>query len=224
MKKLTVLFLLGMFASRGFAQSQYSITPEIGYNKTSFFNTAQKTQIVTAPLYGIELGGLVTKSGKKGFFVQSGLFFEQKGSYQGRGYQAIYGSNSNIKISYLQIPLNVGFHKQLKNKDWGILASVGVYAAYGISGSEKGSSLGINGTSSIDRNVTFVSSVSIPNSNTTYIKPLDFGYQAAVGASYKNLIAKIGYSRGFNSVSPDGSTSYKNDVWTFSLGYKINLL
>jgi hypothetical protein len=224
MKKLTVLFLLGMFVSCGFAQSKYSITPEIGYNKTSFYNTAQTTEIVTAPLYGIELGGLVTKSGKKGLFIESGLFFEQKGSYQGRGYQALYGTNSNIKISYLQVPLNVGLHKNLKNKDWGILASVGVYGAYGISGSENGTSLGISGTSNINRNVTFVSSVTAPNSNTTYIKPLDFGYQAAVGASYKNLIAKIGYSRGFNSVSPDGSTSYKNDVWTFSLGYKINLL
>ncbi len=215
MRKAIVLFLFSIPVSRSFAQ--LTITPELGYNKTDFFTTAPSNQIVTTPLNGFQAGALITRKWKL-FFLQSGLEFAQKGSYQGRGFQAPYGSNTNIKLSYLQAPLNVGAHIKIY-KGLQAIASAGVYLAYGLSGTEKGTSQDINGSSTIDRQITFSSSVTTADNTKTFIKPFDSGYNFSAGLSYANVELKTVYSKSSGTVSPIGSSNYRNEVWNFSVGY-----
>jgi hypothetical protein len=205
----------------GFAQ--ITITPEIGVNNSIFNNTADPSQITTSAIKGSQVGALITDTWKKWFFLQSGLTYEQKGSYQGRGYQALYGSNSNIKLNYLQVPLNAGiaytFYKGI-----GFIASAGFYAAYGISGTDKGSLQDISGSGNFDRNVNFVNSNTVADFNKTYIKRFDVGYNVAGGLTYKSVQLKTTYSKGSGNVFAVGSTLYRNEVWNFSLGYSIKLI
>ena len=219
-KKLLILILFVTALQRGF--SQLTITPEIGYNKTMFNTTAPGTQIVTSPLNRFQIGGLITQSWAKYLFIQSGLEFSQKGSYEGRGYQALYGSNSDIKLSYLQVPLNVGGYIKLYH-GINLVVSGGVYAAYGISGTEKGSTLDISGTGTINRNITFATNPPAADNSKTYIKPFDAGYNVSGGLSWQNFILKTTYSKGFGNVSPVSTTVYKNEIWNFTLGYAIKI-
>jgi hypothetical protein len=216
MKKLIVMILFAIPMSRGFAQ--LTLTPEIGYNKMIFNNNASGTQIVTSPLSGFQIGGLVTKFWAKHLFIQSGLQFAQKGSYDGMGYQALYGSNSNVRVSYLQVPLNVGASIKLP-KGFGLVIAGGLYAAYGLGGTEKGTAVNINGsTNTIDRKISFASNPTADNSKT-YVKPFDFGYNLSGGFTWHDFVLKTTYSLGFKSLYPlASSTVYKNEIWNFSVG------
>lgn len=220
MKKIIVMLLFAIPFSKGFAQ--LTITPEIGYNKMMFNKTVPGTQIVTSPLDGFQIGGVITQMWSKHLFIQSGLQFAQKGSYEGRGYQALYGSNTNVKISYLQAPLNVGARIPLY-KGIQLVLSGGVYAAYGISGTEKGSSLDISGTSTVDRKISFATNPPVSDNSKTYIKPFDAGYNLSGGFSWKKFEVKTTYSKGFGNVYPNSTTVYKNEIWNFSVGYTFQI-
>ena len=221
MRKLIICSFVLLSWNCGFAQ--ITITPEIGLNKSIFNTTADPTQIVTSTIKGSQVGALITDTWKKWFFIQSGLSYEQKGSYQGRGYQALYGSNSNIKLNYLQVPLNAGVAFTVY-KGIGLMAAGGFYAAYGIGGTDKGSLQDISGSGNFDRNVSFVNTSAVPDFNKTYIKRFDVGYNVAGGLTFKNILLKTTYSKGSGNVFAVGSTLYRNEVWNFSLGYSIKLI
>ena len=104
------------------------------------------------------------------------------------------------------------------------MASAGFYAAYGVGGTDKGSTLDISGSGNFDRNVSFVSSISAADFNKTYIKHFDVGYNVAGGLTYKSVQLKTTYSKGSGNVFAVGSTLYRNEVWNFSLGYSIKLI
>lgn len=208
--------MLMLAANHSFAQ--LTITPELGYNRSVFFTTAPANQISTSSLDGFQAGALITKTWKGLYFIQTGLQFAQKGSYQGRGTQATYGSNTNIKLNYLQAPVNVGVHLKLW-KDFGANVSAGLYGAYGISGTDKGTSMDINGAGTVNRKISFDETVAAPDNSRTYIKTLDGGYDLSAGLFYKNIEFKTVYSKSSGNISPVGSTSYKNEVWNFSVGY-----
>jgi hypothetical protein len=223
----TVIFLAFIFLACKLP-AQWFVTPEAGYNRSIFYTDAPTTQIVTSSISGFQAGALVTKKWEKTkswldyLFVQSGLEFAQKGSYQGRGYQSVYGSNSNIKLAYIQAPLNVGVNVKIYH-DLGVMASAGLYLAYGVSGTDKGTTQDISGSSNIDRNITFTSTGIKGDNSKTYIKPWDNGYNLAAGFTYKNLLLKTTFSLGTGNISPVSDTRYQNEVWNFSLGYTIRV-
>ncbi len=220
MKKAIFIVLLVIAANTGFAQ--ITITPEFGYNKSTFFTTAPSSQTSTSPLNGYQFGALVTKTWKGLYFLQTGLQFAQKGSYQGRGSQTPYGSNTDVKLNYLQAPINAGLHIKVY-KEFGVNVSAGLYGAYGLSGTDKGTSLDIYGPGSINRKVSFSQTVATADNSKTYIKRFDGGYNLSAGFFYKDIEVKTVYSKSNGNISPVGTSNYKNEVWNVSVGYSFKL-
>jgi len=221
MKKYSIVILCLILVNTCF--SQLTLIPEIGYNQSVFYTNAPSTQVVTSSINGFQAGVLVNRTLGKYFFLQTGLEYAQKGSYQGRGSQALYGSDVTDKLTYLQAPLNLGVNYSV-TKDLSVFASGGVYLALGLSGTRKGSTQNINGTTTADdTKVDFTNDNSGNTNGVTYIKPVDLGYDFSGGVSFKNVLVKTVFSQGFKSASPVGATLYKNQVLNFSLGYTIHL-
>lgn len=226
MRKAIFLSACILFVCAGHAQLW--ITPEAGINRSVFRTDASTNELLTSAINGVQGGVLVTKnwSGTKSIldylFVQTGLEFAQKGSYRARGYQSQYGSNTTTKLMYLQAPFNAGVNVKVY-RDFGVIASAGLYIAYGISGTDKGSLQDISGTSTVNRKVTFTNNAS-NDINKTSIRPFDNGYNLSAGITYKSVMLKANYSLGTGNVSPTSSSiRYQNEVLNVSLGYTIRL-
>ncbi len=226
MKKATISILCVLFACSSFAQ--LSITPQVGYNSSTFYTTASTEQVITSSLSGFQAGALITKSWMNTktwldyLFLQTGLEFAQKGSFQGRGTQSVFGANSNIKLSYLEAPLSLGVKVKV-DKDWSVFVSGGLYLAYGVSGSDVGTSQNLSGPGTINRSVTFTNDPPPSDDTHTYIKRFDAGSNYSAGIMFKNIEVKTVYGRSYKTISPIGTTVYKNDVWDFSIGYSFKI-
>ncbi|MFL9481328.1 porin family protein [Chitinophagaceae bacterium LWZ2-11] len=215
MKKLFTLVCC-FIAIGSFAQLRVGI--QAGYNSSKFnVPGVDENQLVTSSVNGISAGILGDYQINKLFFAQAGLQIATKGSYVGRGQFALYGSNSTVKLTYLQLPVNVGVKIKVHN-NLNAFAGVGLYAAYGLTGTQKGTGLDINGSTVIDAKVKFSTDVPSVSDNTTlYIKPFDFGYNATAGLEWKLLQLSANFSRGFQSAYAEGTTKYENQTFNVSL-------
>ena len=93
----------------------------------------------------------------------------------------------------------------------------------GISGTEKGTGIDLNGTSAINKTVDFTNNPPSLDNTKTYIKPFDLGYAFSVGGTYEKFQLRITDSRSFGNISPASSTINKNQVINISLGYQLSL-
>jgi len=198
------------------------VTPELGYNQSTFFTTNDANQNTIATINNFQVGALISKPVLSVLFLQSGLEYAQKGAFIGRGPQFIYGSNTNLKINYLQVPLQLGSNIDI-DKKWKINLAAGIYGALGISGTEKGSGIDLTGTTVINKQVDFTTNPPILDNTKTYIKPIDLGYAFSLGFSYEKIKFTVTDTRSFGNISPASSTINKNQVINISLGYQLSL-
>ncbi|MDE3235315.1 MAG: PorT family protein [Bacteroidota bacterium] len=212
MKKIAVI-LLGFISVKSFGQGKLGI--EAGFNSAQF-STSNNSNVSFSAVSSFNIGLLDQERINKTFFWQTGLFFSGKGTKQDRAEFVQYGRTSTMKLDYLQIPLNLGFdfnlHKGLKG-----MLGTGLYAAYGIHGTEKGYDVGISGTQNVDNTVKF-SNTESGSSSETHIKPFDAGYNVLAGLEWKSFELTANYSMGLANIDP-GPTVYKNKVTSIGITY-----
>ena len=220
MKKIIIclFFMVAFYKS----QAQIIVTPELGYNQSTFFTTNDANQNTIATINNFQLGALISKPILGALLLQSGLEYAQKGAYIGRGPQYVYGSNTTLNLNYLQVPLQLGSIIKI-DKKWAINLSAGFYGGMGISGTEKGTGIDLNGTSAINKTVDFTNNPPSLDNTKTYIKPFDLGYAFSVGGTYEKFQLRITDSRSFGNISPASSTINKNQVINIYLGYQLSL-
>ena len=152
------------------------------------------------------------------FYFQPGLLFSTKGS------KTTYNSiTSNLKLSYLELPLNLVYKSRLGSGS--LLLGFGPYVGYGIKGNTTTeSSLG-----KVKNDVKFKSKVASSDPlTTTYIKPLDVGGNIFAGYEMSGgLFIQLNTQLGLVNIQPEyaaiatNKSSLKNVGFGLSVGYSF---
>lgn len=182
------------------ANAQFrSINPEVGLN---FAHVAGKD---TKSMTGIKAGASATIDlGSKGFYIEPGLFYTQKGTKVKSG--NVIASKANF--NYLELPVNIGYRYDM-GRSGSVFAFAGPYAAMALSG--------------------HITDYTGPVGTDGNLKPGDnflrMDYGANFGLGYVSpwgVYIRGQYSMGIGG-SPHASTGGANRVLSVSLGYTINL-
>ena len=155
-------------------------------------------------------------------YFQPGLLYSIKGA-KTKGVFFGQTINREIKISYLELPLNL-VYKPLLGKGH-LLLGFGPYVALGINGKVTYEGGGINQSSDIKFENTV--SPSDPD-NVFYLRPLDAGANFLVGYEFSNKLSfQLNTQLGLTKINPEyegvsnDETSAKNTGFGFSLGYRF---
>ena len=218
MRRILVLCLI-LLSLNAFSQ-KFNAGIEVGLNNSILNNQTGTQYIGIISTNSFQLGGIAEYELGSGFYGQSGLLFSQKGCDKYPTNQNL-GSSSTLKLSYLELPLNLEYKINLTKNFKGIIGA-GFYIARGISGSESG----IDNSTGIT--VPFNLPVHFTTDNTTNtaiesINPYDFGYNLLLGVQYKNFQIKANMNNGFSKVLMQGGTRYQNQVLNVSAGYLFKI-
>lgn len=158
---------------------------------------------------GVNIGVTADIAVAPNFFLLSGLEFTTKGTK---------GDGVTLNLSYLQIPLHVGYKLDV-NEATKLVFGLGPYIAYGVDGSWKyqGVSLDTFGDDAILK-----------------MKRFDFGLGLSAGVEFGKLVANIGYDFGLANICDfgdgiviDGFGELNRDLKTknantyLTIGYKF---
>ncbi|MBP6386106.1 MAG: PorT family protein [Pseudarcicella sp.] len=174
------------------SQAQFRIGAKAGANFTNITEGPTSGTLETFDnKLGVRLGLVVEKSLSSNFALQSGLLYNQQGTYK----KAI---NEYIILNYVELPLLFMFKPFSK-----FSVGAGPYLAYGISEVSK------NGTV-----------VTTKNDFGDSFEPelFDYGFQALVGYEVvNNLVLGASYSMGLQNISQDKTFSRKLSGFGVSL-------
>lgn len=156
------------------------------------------------------------------FYFQPGLLYTIKGA---KSKDVILGEtiNGEIKISYLELPLNL-VYKPLLGKGH-LLLGFGPYVALGINGKATYKGGGISQSSDIKFQNTV--NPSDPD-NVFYLRPIDAGANFLVGYEFSSKLSfQLNTQLGLTKINPEyegasnDKTSAKNTGFGLSLGFRF---
>jgi hypothetical protein len=205
---------------------QLKLGIEGGYNISQFSQKGSNQQYYDlSNINGFNVGIVAEEKLRKHFFLQTGLSFTEKGSEKITTSYANSGASTTIKLNYLELPLNLVYKLKLNHSVTALLGA-GFYGAMGISGTEKGANTikdpntgTIVPVSEINNKVKFSNNTTQVDNNITYVEPIDMGYNVLAGLEWKNFQFKASLNNGFTSIYPTGSTTFHNNVYSFSIAY-----
>jgi len=148
------------------------------------------------------------------FFIQPGVMFAGKGT-------EFKGSNNNLSLSYIEVPVNFLFKPVVGTGK--LLLGVGPYIGFGIAGKSEPE----NGSSS---SVTFKNSITVAEaiSGAPFYKKMDAGANLLFGYEMiNNLSVQLNAQLGLAKINPDieglsnNKTMYRNTGFGLSIGYRF---
>lgn len=234
---LSLFLLFTVFVASAQAQTTFGVKG--GLNIVSATNA-------TSSITGFSAGAFANVGIGKSVWFQPGLYYSGKG-YQLHEYNlynagidfglVASGINTNklkneekTTINYLQIPLNIVYHKSVKLGSFFIGA--GPFASIALNGRYKGYaeySMVTNQNEVIYRN-NFDRKIIIgkePQQMEDYtqfsdIKRMDFGVTALTGFTFTNgLLLSINYDLGLTNIRADNYDNIKTRVLGISVGYNF---
>lgn len=147
------------------------------------------------------------------FSIQPALNFVQKG-YKYKETDVNYIYSEEVRINYMELPVNVLFRPKMKGPQFFIGA--GPSLAFALSGKEKENDNGV-----IDEyDLSFGS-----NENDDDLKAVDFGFNFLTGIELVNgLNFSVNYNLGLTNLIPGSGTdgSVKNNYAGFKIGYTFS--
>ena len=197
MKKFLLLFVLGL--SLGALQAQsYGIKG--GLNLANVYSeSALGTQASTDNLLSFHVGVTAEMELSAPFYLNSGLFFSQKGYNQ-----EILTIQLTQKVNYIQLPLNFMFKYDFNEVQF--FAEAGPYAAFAISGKT------ISGSTTTE--VDF-------GPDAGQRDRFDAGLGFGGGVNVMGLQIGANYSAGLLNLSNTDDTKFTNNVLQISVAYLI---
>jgi hypothetical protein len=156
------------------------------------------------------------------FYFQPGLLYSLKGA---KSEDDILGQsfNTTLKISYLEIPLNLIYKPLLGTGH--LLLGFGPYVAFGVGGEATYD----GGGSSLTEKVKFKKTVASSDPNdVVYIRPMDAGANLLAGYEFSNRFSfQLNTQLGLVKINPEyegvsnDEASAKNTGFGISLGYRF---
>lgn len=131
--------------------------------------------------------------------------------------EAVITGYERIKVSYLEMPLNLALGLKIGNFKFQVFA--GPYLAYAIAGKHKWdyeeNKDGVRTDIKDENKLTFKNEVPEDDLENiaTYQRPFDIGMNFGVGYKVNSVLINLGYAMGFPNLQPEvqGQDSYASD-------------
>lgn len=195
MKKVLLTIACAIIAISASAQLKVEAGVNIGgFSKMSGFNSAPGFFI--NGLYDIPVGS----SSSEAFYIETGLGFLMNNVKD-------QDNGSGVKTSWLKVPVLFGSDHQIGNGN--IIAALGVYYAYGLSGKIDNSGIALD----IMHNSTEAVNV---------FKQHDFGVECKAGYAFgMGLGVFIDYQLGLANIAAQPHSDAKSDIFALGLNFKF---
>ena len=196
-------------------------------SSSSFFSTEKATQPITfgarAGVNFASLGGDTEElDGRtafnvgvsvdipilESFYVQSGLYYTQKGAKREESDYDEY-EKTTISPSYLEIPILASYRYNFSENSQ-LQFNVGPYLAYGVGGKVKEES-------GNERNERVQKADYFGN----LAKRFDLGWQVGLGYTYKHIYAGFAYESSLTDISDIDGVTLRNNNFMIQLGYNF---
>ena len=217
------LLIVGSTAS---AQTTTTFGVKAGLNFASATNT---TSAITSFLAGAFANVGLSKS----LWLQPGLYYSGKGykNYENVTYEVgRFLRDEKCTLSYLQLPLNLVYHRGIKQGSF--FVGAGPFAAVALNGRLKGY---IEQPISNDASITMIRtdynlkieigkdhSGRMDDYNASGIKRMDFGATALAGFAFNNgLLFNMNYDLGLTNIRSGNYGTIKTRTIGFSLGFNF---
>lgn len=189
-------FAKGQSARFGFDAGLLSSTAKITEDGTT---SSSKSRI------GFNIGVVTDIMMDKNWSFQPGLSFLQKG-----GKDSQDGTDADLSLNYLELPLNIVFHAD--RKKGGFTAGAGPCLSYALSGKAK----------ITDNGVTISQTLHFGNSSSDDLKPFEFGGNVLAGYEFANgLFLTANYNFAFSNIATDSQSKFKNNYFGIRIGFVI---
>lgn len=163
----------------------------------------------------------IERSIKKSYKVFTGLTYHVARAHISR---TTFSSvdERDVSLDYLMVP--VGISRKLFSSKAGIgWCSLAGYAAYAISGYEKGLFTFSGNNPSVVHNKIYIQSNNADRISPTVVVPFDFGLNAEVGFDCNRIRICAKYLRGFKGVMANPGfydSKYFNQIFTLSVNFQ----
>ncbi len=198
MKKI-YLFLVLVFLGLTVHAQDNGFNVRAGVNIASMTNYNAKVGFHVGGFYRLQL------LSKAPLFFEPGVMFQLKG-----GKLSQSGVSTTLNLAYVEIPAMFGYRFQI-NDTWAIQPALGLYFAFGVTGTIKQSYMGQN------------QSTDLFGSNGS-LKRGDMGLKIALGALVKRIYFGVGYDLGFINLPKNytkGNPKLRNGSFYISGGYNF---
>lgn len=219
MKKLLFLITI-LIASNGLMAQKAQFGVKMGVNLPSLQPETGFSPISEYFVSAKFLLGVVTNINVgKSTVLQPGLLFSTKGNKSveqhnsiSYGYPVPYTTDRNINISYLEVPINLIYNKEVKSGT--VYVGGGPYAAYAIGGRIR----------SINKRDIYMKRATVQSiefgDQPGQLKAFDYGVNVVAGFKLKNgMDFGANYGIGVPDISNDPGFKSHNMLFGFSIGY-----
>jgi hypothetical protein len=203
--KKSMFFLAAVFALGIQAANAQTFGIKGGVNFANLSMSSGGMSVSPKSITGFHIGPVAEFQLKESLFFNTGLLYSLKGA-KIEGDE--FSPNEQIKINYLEIPLNLAYKFPLKEKS-DFFIQAGPYLAYGLSGTDE------YGEESIDL-----------FSEEGGAKRFDYGLGFGGGVQFGSIVASVNYQLGLANLIESTSTEFetpdvkvKNKVFQISLAY-----
>ena len=205
MKKILLTLTLATASLFTFAQSaSFGVKGGVSFAKINASSSSANISVNT--------GSVTTFSA--GLFADlkfGNLSLQPAAIYAGKGGNIDAGGGDEVTVNlyYLQVPVNLVY--RVPAVIGSVYFGAGPYAAFGLSGKEKGTS----GGTSVSQDVTF-------GDGADDYKSTEFGVNGIAGVEFKNgFLLGLNYDLGLSNISNSSDASVKNRVFGISAGFKF---
>lgn len=176
---------------------------------------------------GYILGADVNYKLTPNIYLQSGFYLKQKG-YQKETNKSLdpgsmikeEKSKESTTISYMSIPLGIGFETRL-GRDWSVFFSAGGYFAYGFKGKYKTEGYRIEkDDAGNEKYVNLDSGTNDPFSLSRFNR-VDYGLYGTVGVVYDFMSFSFSYDHGLNNVASGDNPRSLNRNYYIGAGVRF---
>ncbi|SHE50429.1 porin family protein [Dysgonomonas macrotermitis] len=225
---LSICFIVSVISLQAQTESKFSYGIKAGFNLSSAGGDFSDSSLRSGYHFGVTMDYDLSK----GFFLRSGLDFTSKGAEIDNSWDYSYidgsagWSTDRYTLNYLQLPLQLGFRLPVFNNKLNLVASAGMYFAYGVYAREKYDETYASGYYTYIDECTILIDYPIVYEGFDEIgmRRFDCGFTGGLGVEFSRYSLSINYEGGIlNTMKElDGSNpSWKNRSWAFSFGYKF---
>ena len=186
------------------------------------------TEQTTGSIPGIRIGLTADIPVIESFYIQPGIFYSKKGFKQSSGGYYGQANNFEVKVSYVELPINFLYKPKLSGGR--LLLGAGPYIGYGTDGTWKSDNVILIGdimTDSKGKTIFKDDFMDGEFGNYLYGRPWDYGLNFLAGYEFHgNFSAQLNFQTGLANLQPKiggekREGSLRNKSLGLTVGYKF---
>ena len=221
------ILLLMTICVPAYAQTKVGLQAGVNFAGVTAENESGSKE-TTRSVPGIRLGLTADIPVVSNFYVQPGIFYASKGFKQAKGGYYGLANNFKVKVSYVELPVNILYKPKLATGR--LMLGAGPYVGYGTDGTWKSDNVIQIGDIMTDNKGKTIFKDDVMDGefgNYLYGRPWDYGLNFLAGYEFLgNLSAQVNVQAGLANLQPkidgkDRGGSLHNNSLGFTVGYKF---